>query len=425
MSLTLKYDFSGDASLAGSPGPTLALTRTTTASVTDYNNIIKEVASGEERYTGGRRVENVIQTSEDLTASNFAVVGNAEVIVNQATDPLTGNATADKLQSDTTGSSARYSTWNNLDNYPIADYTVSCVAKADGHNFIQLTTASSQFDGNPYTNFDLSDGTVGNSSGAVATGIIDLGSGWYRCWHTITMTSVGINRQPWTTTLAASKTAARLSAATITDGDGVLINGLQIELVSGQDDPSPSEYQATTTAAVSKWYATKRRTNLLLQSNALNVTWVNVRSTDSQSAGTDPDGGATANSLNEDATEANDHFIYQTFVASDNTTYTFSVYLKASNRTWARVLIRTQLGGEREADFNLAAGTVGTVDAAATAAISDAGGGWYRCAVTADVGAAGASEQVRIYAGEGDTDVTFDGLGQESILVYGAQLERA
>ena len=66
MSLTLHSNFSEDVSLVSRKGPTYTLTRTLVASVTDYNNIIKQVASGEERYTGARRVENLALQSESL-----------------------------------------------------------------------------------------------------------------------------------------------------------------------------------------------------------------------------------------------------------------------------------------------------------------------------------------------------------------------
>ena len=77
MAVTLRYDWANreakttgtasELSLTDSKSAiALAITRATTASVTDYNNIITEVVSGEERYTGARRVENLSRASQSI-----------------------------------------------------------------------------------------------------------------------------------------------------------------------------------------------------------------------------------------------------------------------------------------------------------------------------------------------------------------------
>ena len=62
-------------------------------------------------------------------------------------------------------------------------------------------------------------------------------------------------------------------------------------------------------------------------------------------------------------------------------TYTASVYFKASERTFGFVYIYDGSTALR-AWFNLSNGQIGTVQAGASAAISDAGNGWYRCSIT-------------------------------------------
>lgn len=161
--------------------------------------------------------------------------------------------------------------------------------------------------------------------------------------------------------------------------------------------------------------------NLLLYSEDLSQTWSNTRSTDTQSAGLGPFATADANSLNEDGTASNTHYIAQTFTAADNTVYTLSVYLKASNRTWARLDVLQRDGTVLSVYFDLANGIIGT--AGATAHMESVGNGWHRCGITADLGSGGTSEACRIFVAEDDGDVTFSGLTQESILVWGAQLE--
>jgi hypothetical protein len=193
---------------------------------------------------------------------------------------------------------------------------------------------------------------------------------------------------------------------------------------------SPSTYIATTTAAVSSLSAGPASLelpteNLILQSNDLSTTWVNVRSTDSQGVGADPFGGAAANSLNEDGTAASTHYIQQTLSSGldEKSAVIFSAYLKASNRTWVALQTKTFNNTNTLTWFNLSAGTVGT-DNHDGSVIEDAGSGWYRCSVTvADMEAGGTTPIFYIYAAEGDNDNTYNGLSQESVLVYGAQLE--
>lgn len=83
---------------AGDP----SFTRTTTATVTDFEGIIRNVKSGEARFRGARRVENLIQYSEDFTQAYYsktaAGTGVAPVVTgNYGLDP-NGNMTADRIQ---------------------------------------------------------------------------------------------------------------------------------------------------------------------------------------------------------------------------------------------------------------------------------------------------------------------------------------
>ena len=166
------------------------------------------------------------------------------------------------------------------------------------------------------------------------------------------------------------------------------------------------------------------RTNLLLNSEDFSVTWTNTFTTDVQNVGTAPNGDNTANSLNEDGSAGVAHYIGQVFTGADDTTYTFSIYLKASNRTWARVSFLPRVGGATlGAYFDLGNGVAGTVDASVTAVMTAAEDSFYRCSVTADIGSGGTSEACRFNIAEADTDGIFDGLTQESILCWGAMCE--
>ena len=170
-------------------------------------------------------------------------------------------------------------------------------------------------------------------------------------------------------------------------------------------------------------FARDQRTNVLLRSENLGATWTITRASDSQQVGTAPNFTISANSLNEDGTAGNTHFASQTFTATDDTDYTFSVYMKASNRTDSQLGLLDGAGNAFTATFDLTNGelTATSNDPAATSITEDVND-WYRCSVSGNVGSGGASEAVQIFVADG-TETSFDGLNQQSILVWGAQVE--
>ena len=165
--------------------------------------------------------------------------------------------------------------------------------------------------------------------------------------------------------------------------------------------------------------------NLLLHSEDLSQTWINTASTDSQLDQISPLGMIGINSINEDGSPAASHFIKQAFTAADNTFYTFSVWLKASNRTWARLDLLQRDGTVKRAYFDLGNGVPGTKNDGVVSRMETEHDGWYRCSTTIDIGSGGTSETARIIIAESDGDITFDGLSQESLLMFGAQVVAA
>ena len=120
---------------------------------------------------------------------------------------------------------------------------------------------------------------------------------------------------------------------------------------------------------------------------------------------------------------ANDHFVSQNFTGVDNTVYTGSVFVKAAERTWARVNLTTQAGGIRGAYINLSTGALGTISGATTATVTALADGWYRVSVAADIGAAGAGEALQVYIATADGTISYDGNGTSGIYIWGAQIE--
>lgn len=160
------------------------------------------------------------------------------------------------------------------------------------------------------------------------------------------------------------------------------------------------------------------RTNLALRSEVFdNASWTKADSTIVADAAVAPDGTATADRLVETATTAA-HVVYQP-VAVTAAAHTASFYLKAGERTWAYV--RFAIAAGQGAWFDLSNGVVGTVEAGITATISNAGNGWYRCAVTITTTAASWFPQVN--TATADNVSSFLGDITKGIYVWGAQVE--
>jgi hypothetical protein len=163
---------------------------------------------------------------------------------------------------------------------------------------------------------------------------------------------------------------------------------------------------------------TKAEENLLLRSQEFdNASWSKSNATVTANTTTAPDGTTTAEKLIENSS-AGIHAVYQvkTVIA---TSYTASVYMKASERTWGFLQFSTtQLG----AYFDLTNGVVGTVSAGYTASIQSVSNGWYRCSITTTSTAASWTSAVLTSTGDGV--ISYTGDGTSGIFIWGAQLEQ-
>jgi hypothetical protein len=147
------------------------------------------------------------------------------------------------------------------------------------------------------------------------------------------------------------------------------------------------------------------RTNLALQSQALNTTWTKVALTSiTNDSGVGPDGTAVLDGIIGDATDAF-HGVSQAITLTA-VTYCLSAWFRAGNKSWAYIDDTTVASATGY--FNLATGVVGTKGAGAgTIGIEDWGGGLYRCWITV-LGTA-AAHTIRFGAAHADTDNDFAG----------------
>lgn len=165
------------------------------------------------------------------------------------------------------------------------------------------------------------------------------------------------------------------------------------------------------------------RVNLLTYSEQFeNAVWTKTNATVTANSTVAPDGNATADTLVE-TTASGAHSIAQAFTPAVGT-YTTSVYVKASTRTW--VFVQNDFGSNNTYQFyNVETGVLGTQSGlGGTATITLVGNGWYRCTLTTTTTTTTAGA-VRIYVTTGDGVVSYAGNGTSGIFIWGADLRPA
>jgi hypothetical protein len=169
------------------------------------------------------------------------------------------------------------------------------------------------------------------------------------------------------------------------------------------------------------------RTNLVLQSQTFNTTWgLLENATVSADATAAPDGTTTADKLIEGSGAISfGSRLTQTISFVSGTAYTFSLFVKQSERNWCRLTLPSAaFTSSVNVFFNAATGALGGVALGATAAVQTLANGWYRVSLTATAtGTASAALDIRI--AEADNDVAYTGDGTSGLFIWGAQLEAA
>lgn len=138
-----------------------------------------------------------------------------------------------------------------------------------------------------------------------------------------------------------------------------------------------------------------------------------------------PDGTTTADILHEDGTAASAHEIYySSFNFTSGVAYRVSLYTYALNRDWVALDFYRAGPSYDDAWFDVGRGVIGTLDATWTdAKIEPAGDGYYRISATF-IPTATAAHDMYISIGDSDTGRIFNGLDQDSLVIWGLQIEQ-
>lgn len=132
--------------------------------------------------------QNVLNFSESFDNAYWPK-SDVSVTANAGVSP-DGYTNADKLIASATNANHLLNKAGALSVTSGQAYTFSLFAKAAEYNFVRVQIQASTFN-QSWANFNLSNGTVGLTSGGIATKIEDYGNGWYRCSVTSTATSTG------------------------------------------------------------------------------------------------------------------------------------------------------------------------------------------------------------------------------------------
>lgn len=338
---------------------------------------------------------------------------------------------------------------------PGTTYTVSIFVKRNTVNFFQIAAILDT--DNARANFDILNGTAGSTGNTLtATSTITAyPNSWYRCTMTVTAPTT-VNPANYISIYfchVQSNTAAIFESYLGTTSQSSYIWGAQLEQRS-----AAAAYVPTTTTRVTNYIPRlltaganvprfdhdpvtgeslgllieESRTNLLTRSQEFDnaTSWNNLSASTNANVNIAPDGTLTADSIAQTGILG---YTSQLYGSTASTTYTLSVYAKATKSTdYLGLSIQPSYVNRIGARYDLNAGTVigatapgGSTSTLLETSIVSVGNGWYRCSITATVAETNAA--ARWYIGPSDnTQTNADPFGSSTlrtIYIWGAQLE--
>jgi len=374
-------------------------TRTTSGTFVGSNGLIQTTPASVNLLTFTQEFDNAIWTKSAVTAT-----------ANTTAAP-DGTSTADTITEDTsTGTHiVRFQPFTVTSGIT---YTAAVYVKANGRNRVRLIN----FDNVSaiVSIFNLSTGTVVSGTGS----ILSVGNGWYRITQTFTGAATGATNFAYQISLDDGTTNSYTGNGT----SGIFLWGAQLELGStattytrnnGGVFPARFDYDPATLAPKGILIEEQRTNTFTYSEDFTNAIWAKGGVTVSADAAASPDGTVDADKIVEDTSTGN-HNVFNAGGGAAGV-YTMSAFAKPAGRNWFIVRIEGV-----DAWFNLANGTIGSVGAGLTAAITPAANGYYRCAITKTLAGATACTY-RLSTGDGISSYTGDGVS--GVFLWGAQLE--
>ena len=331
------------------------------------------------------RVTNWFSHSEKFDNAAWTK-GSLTVSANEIANPINGAVDADKLEEGTTVGGTHTCRFNQTLVSGQA-YTLSVYAKADERSSLNL-----EIDNN-FARFNLATGGSSTWYGSFDDiGTEDIGDGWWRCWVHKTAGSSGSKQVQFTMDNGTNWVYDGVA------GNGVHLWGAQFE--EGHLSP----------------YIKGGVTNLFADTVDLN-TWTKSNITVAAAAGTDPAGGGGASKVEEANTTTTTHTLYTSVTTETGQDYVYSVYVKADERSHARIY-----ANGHDTLLDLSTGEVTLVTGSPDDyGAEDAGNGWWRAWIKYTEGTGGSrSHSVALHNGTTDN---YAGVVGEGVLVYGFQIE--
>lgn len=249
----------------------------------------------------------------------------------------------------------------------------------------------------------------------------------------------------FSTTLTPSAGTKNIGVQIVTLGDEVYAWGAQVSDSASLDpyvyNPAAAptstayygprfEYDPVTLAPLGLLIE-EARTNLLLYSEQFDVaaTWVGPNVTITVNDTIAPNGTTTADKIVE-TISATTHQITQTTAFVSGTEYTWSIFVKAAERSAVRVLFpAAAFTSNLTANFDIATGAWRTGSPTPSPALTlfsqDAGNGWYRISVTATATASVSSTILFLLLDSPSSTGSYAGNGTSGLYAWGAQIEAA
>jgi hypothetical protein len=304
--------------------------------------------------------------------------------------------------------------------------TFSCYIKPINRSWVRLRTAKLGIAG--YSAFfNVSTGAVGAVDNALAS-ITAAGNGWYRC------VLAGAARADGNHTLSIILASAYdTDLAQGLNQDSLIVWGAQFEegdLSSHAPTAAKTVRSSVCDGDFNGLLIESARTNLINYSqNFTGSGWGLTRASVPSTSVVLPDGSTgTVNTLRDlaDAGDPTGHYIQMSnsgaLTLVNSTYYTYSVYMKAVNRTWAQMWIHDGTSAYA-AYVNTATGAIGGIVGANASAKAEAcGNGWFRFMMT--ILTTNTAGIIAIFCASADGNNTISGAGTDAYYLFGAQVEQ-